>query len=98
MNSDTLIQSTVQHGGKWFFASTINRESSAQLSYGGTYAETMVWEWNFDTKTRGDLVGQDEGSTDSIRVHIVICERLHSTGKFDADEGDESPSTEPLFT
>ena len=79
-----IIQSYIWHDGKAFFVSTINRESSAM--YGGTYAETMVWEWDEKTRERGKIVGQDEGSADSIYAHQRMCKRIHETGKTSADD------------
>jgi hypothetical protein len=74
-----IIQTYVTHKGKEYFISTINRESSSM--YGGIYAETLVWEWDRETRERGDLVGQDEGSRDSIRAHLQMVERIFKTGK-----------------
>ena len=82
----TLIQSYVPHGDKWFFVSTINRESSAALAYGNTYAETMVWEFDFVTKERGRLVWQDGAGTDSLSGHFKACKRLYETGSCEVDE------------
>ena len=81
-----LIQSHVRHGDKWFFVSTINRESSAALAYGMTYAETMAWDFDPATKQRGQIVAQDEAPTDSLRGHFRVCEKLAATGKFEDNE------------
>ena len=75
-----LIQSYVWHNGKCFFISTINRESSALLAYGMMYAETMVWEYNYDTSERGKLIGEYSGSKGSLRCHFNICENLQEHG------------------
>lgn len=82
----TLIQSYVHHGDKWFFVSTINRESSAALAYGNTYAETMVWEFDFVTKERGRIVWQTEAGTDSLVGHFKACKQLSETGSCEVDE------------
>lgn len=79
-----IIQSYVTHKGKTFFVSTINRESSSML--GGTYAETLVWELDEKTGERKQLVGQDEGATDSIFAHQRMCERIYETGKTSLDD------------
>ena len=84
--SKALIKSHVFHDGKCFFVSTINRESSAVEAYGMTYAETMAWEWFQESGSRGDLVAQDEASSDSLRGHFRVCEKLAATGKFYEDE------------
>lgn len=72
--------------GQCFFVSTINRESSAALAYGATYAETMAWEFDRTTNTRGHLVAMDEAATDSIVGHIRVCEALHKHGSVDNDD------------
>jgi hypothetical protein len=64
--SDKVMQSYVWHDGKCFFVSTIDRQSSAALSQGGTYAETLVWDYDYEKRERGALVGQGEGATGSI--------------------------------
>ena len=79
-----IIQSYVWHDGKCFFVSTINRESSA--IGGGTYAETMVFEWDAQERKRGKIVAQDQGSTNSIYAHQNVCKLIHETGKTSADE------------
>ena len=76
--NNQIMQSYVHHGDKVFFVSTINRESSSM--FGGTYAETMVWEWDPETRERGAFVGQGEGSSDSIYTHQAFCKQLHETG------------------
>ena len=83
MNSK-LCQSYVSYEDKEYFVSTINREGSAMQ--GGVYAETMVWEWDRETRNRGNLVGQDEGMKDTIRVHIKMVERIFATGTFEDGE------------
>lgn len=82
----TIIQSYVPHGDKWFFVSTINRESSAALAYGNTYAETMVWEFDFVTKERGRIVWQAEEKANSLVGHYKVCERLYETGICEVDD------------
>lgn len=83
--STTLIQSYVMHGETCFFVSTINRASSAELAYGSTYAETLAWVVDVETKQRGDIVAQDEASTGSMKGHFRVCEKLAATGKFYED-------------
>lgn len=70
-----------------FFVSTIDRESSSM--YGGRYAETIVWEWDNNTKNRGDLIHMGEGTQGSIRTHFNICEKLYKDGTMKTDEDDE---------
>lgn len=78
--SDKVIQSYVWHDGNCFFVSTINRESSSPLAYGHKYAETMVWEYNYQTSVRGELIGQSEDYANSTREHIKACLQLSETG------------------
>lgn len=78
MSDEPLEQAYVRHGDRWFMVSTINRDSSSPL--GGRYAETLVWEWNWGKKERGDLIGQDESSENSRRAHDSMVKRLRETG------------------
>lgn len=77
----TLAQTHVWHGEKAFYVSTINRQSSAIFYYSRIYAETLVWEWNPETRQRGDLIGQDEHCEDSLFAHQRMVQRLFDTGK-----------------
>ena len=84
----TLAQTYVWHSGEGFYVSTINRRSSAALSYGRIYSETMVWEWNRETKKRGDIIGQDEHCEDSLFAHQRMVQRLFDTGKCEESDDD----------
>lgn len=70
-----------------FFISTINRESSSPFAYGSTYAETMVWEYNYETATRGKLVGQYEDSSGSIHGHLKAIHDFSKEGKVIVGDG-----------
>lgn len=48
---------------------------------GGRYAETIVWEWNWETRTRGDQVESGCGARGSIYRHIEFCKLLHTFGE-----------------
>ena len=84
--TNKVMQSQVWYGDKCFFVSTLNRESSAALAYGATYAETMAWDCDPETGARGVMVGMSDSPTGSIRGHIAACTRLHETGEFDRQE------------
>lgn len=84
----TLAQTYVWHGEKAFYVSTINRTSSAALAYRRIYSETMVWEWNSETKQRCDLIGQDEHCKDSLYAHQRMVQRLFNTGKCEEPDDD----------
>lgn len=84
-----LKQDIVSHGDKTYLVSTINRTSSAQLSYVSYYAETLVWEWFPETKTRGKIIGQDEAPRDSLHSHNRICNCLLELGLLEYPDGDE---------
>tara|TARA_R110000772_G_scaffold249530_2_gene363877 strand:+ start:45639 stop:45893 length:255 start_codon:yes stop_codon:yes gene_type:complete len=80
----SIAKSYVWNKDKCFFISTINRESSADIeSPPRIYAETLVWEYEWDTKVRGNIVAQTESFKDSIKGHIMMSERLREFGKFD---------------
>lgn len=81
-----LARDIVTHNGKQFYVSTINRESSAELSYRSIYAETLVWEW--DGTQRGKIVGQDEAGEDSLVGHKRMCTIFEAHGKQLQDDDD----------
>lgn len=83
--SEALIQSYVFCEDKAFFVSTINRESSAMLNP-GVYAETMIWEWDSTTRTKGALVHQREDLKDSIHVHLTTCQELRDGVVYETEE------------
>lgn len=86
MDKDTIAQTYVAHNGRWFFVSTINRESSAMIEPPVPwYAETLAWEWNPDTKERGEIVGQDEAPSGCIYAHQRMVESLFQTGRENGD-------------
>ena len=76
----TMAQTYVWHKGRGFFVSTINRPSSSMECYGMLYSETMVWEWDEENRTRGNLIGQDEHAQDSIFAHQRMVQRIFDTG------------------
>lgn len=80
--SQAIAQTYLYREGKCWFVSTINRVSSAALAMGATYAETMAWEFEPETKQRGPLVAQEEAPTDSLYAHIEVCESLHRHGVY----------------
>jgi len=75
--SEKLIQSYVKD--RWF-VSTIHRQSSAALNPDGWYYETMVWNWNAETKEREpNFIAQyDSGLTEefAIQHHAKVCASL----------------------
>lgn len=73
-----LIQTYVFTDDGAFFVSTIDRESSSMM--GGRYAETMVWEWDGESRDRGSIMAQGEDIEGSIRRHMQIVEKLYSQG------------------
>ena len=82
--NEPVIKSYVWHGKDCFFVSTINRASSAALAYGSTYAETLVWRFDWSIKDRvGGILYSESGSTGSINKHVKVCEQLHANGKLD---------------
>jgi hypothetical protein len=69
---------------EWFFVSTIWRIYN---TYEGstTGQETLVWEYNWATAERGELIGQ----AGSVEHHANICRCLIATGEMlDEDRED----------
>lgn len=69
-----------------FFISTINRESSSPFAYGATYAETYVWEYNYELSSRGELVGQYEDCAGSINGHLKAIHDFSKEGRVISSE------------
>lgn len=84
--SDMVMQSYVWHEGKCFFVSTINRESSAALAYGRRYAETLVWEYDYEKRERGGIVGQAEDSEGGITAHMQTCKKFNHHGHMNDED------------
>ena len=76
---DRVVKTYVWHKEKCFFVSTIERESSAAYSL-SRYNETMVWEYNWDKRERGNILFQDGGPRGQIHFHNIIVQRLFDTG------------------
>ena len=75
-----LAKSFISCNGKHYFVSTINRESSAVLAHGDLYAETIAWEWNPETNTRGEQAKQDESCMDSLEGHKRVMDFIYHGG------------------
>jgi len=84
MENTRLIKSYVFYKDKCWFVSTIDRDSSAL--YGGRYAETLVWEYNWDKAERGKIVGQADSVWGDISAHTNMCELIFNTGETDLEE------------
>lgn len=75
-----VMKSYVWHGGKCFFVSTMERESSAAILPSPRYNETMVWEYDWDKAERGEIIAQQGAPMGSIGLHIALCVQLHNNG------------------
>lgn len=73
------LKSYVWHGDKCFFVSTIMRDSSAS-AYPGRFAETVTWEYDWNTNERGKIVDQD-GSGDALTQHMRVVSNFYKYGK-----------------
>ena len=72
----TLIQSYVLNK---YFVSTIHRESSVWEYDNDWYYETIVWEWDDETRKRGKMISQDYSGAveiDALEEHFTICKKL----------------------
>jgi hypothetical protein len=72
------MKSFVWHGDNCFFVSTINRDSSS--IYGGRFAETIVWDYDWDKKERGTILHSDSAGEDSVSTHLRIAKAIRETG------------------
>ena len=74
--SEKLIQSYVLEK---FFVSTIWRESSAMAIPALWYYETIVFEWNRETKECGSIINQEDSGSNkntAIQNHNNICREI----------------------
>lgn len=71
-----LAETFVWNEGKCYRISTIVRQSSATLSYGGNYSETLAWEYNKNEKKQGNFVMQDESAPNSLIGHMRVVTKI----------------------
>ena len=80
-----LIKSYVWFGEKCFYVNTFDRDSSAMLGP-RRYAETIVWEYDWETDTRGNMIAQRGGLEGTIFTHEQMCRLLLRTGSAEIPE------------
>jgi len=89
MSSKTLIQSYINSKVRWYFVSTIHRESSVAMIPTPWFYETIAWEWDSVTRERGKMIAQ-EGAPDNISSglmsHQEVCKQLLLTDKYVENE------------
>lgn len=76
-----IIQSYVWHRwqdqAKCYLVSTIERDSSAPEAQGLRYNETIVWEYDWEQRTRMEkilmMAGDGKGS---LKKHFEICQQI----------------------
>ena len=78
-----VIQSYVHFKDKTFFVSTIERYFDIWGQPEPIKGfETLVWDYDYEKKERGELIGSGDGIND----HLEICKSLHNTGKIPQGE------------
>ena len=89
MGDDTRqLKSYVWHRttGRCFFVSTIERDSSAMTEPPPMrFMETIAWEYDWDSRMRGELVAMD-GSNNVLIQHFEMCRQLYNTGEYKSQE------------
>lgn len=78
--NERQIKSYVWHKEKCFFVSTIERDSSAAQGP-RRYNETIVWDYDWDKRDRGEMLGTFEDFAGAIETHLRITQVLFATGK-----------------
>ena len=61
--------------GQSYMVSTAYRQSSAPIPDAPWYWETLTWEWNPETKERGDIVDQSDGHLGLLPEHAEMVTR-----------------------
>ncbi len=77
--TDALIKSYVNHNGKWYYVSTMNRDSGFHLSK--RFTETIVWEFDYEKRESGKMLLQDFDDENSIENHQRIVNHIYNTGE-----------------
>ena len=73
--ANTLAQTYVFTDTGAYFVRTANRRCSSSF-WPMMYAETLVWEWDVETKERGKLISMHEDTQDSLDTHFEVVEGL----------------------
>jgi len=71
-----LIQSYLQEG---YFISTVYLQSSAPINTPSWYYETIVWEWDKDTRERGKIIEMEDSTSypdTALKSHFNIAQKL----------------------
>lgn len=66
-----------------YYVSTIHRESSASEGP-KMYYETIVWQWNSESRVRGELLEQHDSGlweTQAFESHAYICLGIYQMDK-----------------
>ena len=82
-----LLQTYLRTMG--YLVSTGYRQSSAMVNDPPWYFETLVWEWNNETKeTDRILYSENSGSTqnEAFRQHQIICRKLWNDEPLEEDQ------------
>ena len=84
MENERIAKSYVWHFGECYFVSTIIRDSSAVMSPPiHRFAETIAWEFDWDSGKRGKGIGEHGHPAHSAgRVHHQIAEHIGAFGEF----------------
>ncbi len=83
MDNKTILQSYANYKGKAWFVSTVNRTYGIPAAGGSVPGEeTLVWEYEYETKELGKIVWQGEGLQD----HHKVCTSLCRTGEVPEDD------------
>jgi len=82
MSENTRVVKTyVWHGDRCWLVSTIERSSSAEGREDCRFNETIVWEYDWEKRERGEQVHCDSTIRDSICLHQQIVEAFYETGE-----------------
>ena len=98
--TEKLIQSYVLE--RYFVSTAYRRASTAEPMY---YYETIVWEWDKDTKERGEIIETADSSgyyKVALENHLSICQKLsdkheEEIGNFREQYQKEREKTDGIF-
>ena len=69
------------HGDKCFFVSTIERDSSAMVHPPPRFNETLVWDYDYATSVKAEIVAMAGGGP-AFDQHFEVCRQLCAHGKY----------------
>lgn len=82
---NSILKTYVYTDAGCYYVSTIERDSSAMVSPPMRFNETIAWEWNKETRERGNIVMM-EGEGVAIKQHFGVVSLLMGGLRYELDD------------